>query len=239
MSNIDRNDDLVPQFIKEIKTDGPALAVFDADGVLWRKDVADDFAMWMMNQGHLHKELWPRYEAIYREDAPAGCRFMLELYKGMPEKELAAHVNRYWNEQERDYNDFIIATMHWVKAQGFTTYVVSGTPTNILYPVLDILPVDKILGMDYEVGGDGIFTGKHTGISCAGIGKADKIEAFWKDRVSIVIGNALLDADMLKLAKDAAWAVHPDDDLLKIANENNWHITDKPADFVEEDKFTE
>ncbi len=209
----------------------PRLAVFDADGTLWEHDVADGCTLWLLAKGYLKTGgLWDRYQEIYAVDAPAGCRFLLELYRGVERAELQGWIAEYWaGDGRREWIEPVRDALLQLHADDYRIWVVSGTPTDIVLPVQDLLPVERVLGMDFELDAAGRITGKLAGISCAGPGKAEKIRSLWDGPVQFVAGNALLDEAMLRMARDLAWAVHPSPELRAIAQELGWPILDPPG----------
>lgn len=236
---LDREPELAPDFVRAIPlADDGALALFDADGTLWTDDVADDFTRWMIDNGHISDALWPQYMRIYRDDAPAGCRFLLRLYQGLHPEELAARVEHWWlRHARRTWVWPVIESMHLLAERGHEVWVVTGSPSNLMLPLLQMLPVSRIVGMDYEIGPDGRFTGNHSGISCAGTGKAEKVRSIAGDRrVAFCAGNGNLDGPMMELAQ-VAWAIYPNPEFAEHARGHGWPILPRPADFVEEQKF--
>jgi phosphoserine phosphatase len=221
----------LPSFFDRIPLqDEPRLALWDADGTLWENDIADDCTIWMIGTGRIKTgHQWAEYKRIYAEDAPAGCRYLLTFFAGLSLEQLTAHVNSYWREfMKLDYIEEPVEGLHYLAARGFETWVVTGSPTDFLFPLCDRLPVQKIVGMDFEVDGDGILTGRHAGISCAGPGKAEKVVSLWPHPIQFAAGNALLDEAMLRLARDVAWAVHPHPDLAEIAKREGWEVKVSP-----------
>jgi HAD superfamily phosphoserine phosphatase-like hydrolase len=217
----------LPSFIDRIQMlDEPRLALFDADGTLWENDIADDCTIWMIGTGRVKTgHRWAEYKRIYTADAPAGCRYLLRFYEGMAAAELTRHVSAYWRDfMKLDYIEKPLEVLHHLAGKGFKIWVVTGSPTDFLYPLLDRLPVEKIVGMDFEVGPDGKLTGRHSGISCAGEGKAEKVRSLWSGPIQFAAGNARLDEAMLRLARDVAWAVHPHPNLEKVALKEGWPI---------------
>jgi HAD superfamily phosphoserine phosphatase-like hydrolase len=218
---------LLPDFVRRIQVkDEPRLALFDADGTLWENDIADDCTIWMIGTGRIQTGArWPEYKKIYAEDAPAGCRYLLSFYEGMSQADLTRHVNAYWDEfMKLDYIPEPVLVLQDLAAKGFKNWVVTGSPTDFLFPLLKRLPVDKIVGMDFEVDANGILTGRHDGISCAGPGKAEKVLSLWDGPIQFAAGNAVLDEAMMRLARDVVWAVHPHPDLEKVAIHEGWEI---------------
>jgi HAD superfamily phosphoserine phosphatase-like hydrolase len=235
----ERQPALVPDFVRRIRTcDDGALAVFDADGTMWVNDVADDFTLWMINGKRVPGENWRTYQRIYRDDHPAGCRYLLSFFTGMTPAELAAHLDEYWRHHaRRKWVWEVIEALHDLADKGYRIWVVSGTPTDFLLPLQKMLPVHEVVGMDFEVGPDGRFTGKHSGISCAGEGKAEKLEVLAAGRpVRFCCGNGSLDGPMMLLA-EVAWSVYPNPEFAEYSRRQGWPITPRPPDFVEEEKF--
>ncbi|MBW2731381.1 MAG: haloacid dehalogenase-like hydrolase [Deltaproteobacteria bacterium] len=232
-----RAPELVPEFIKAIPTrHDDSIAVFDADGTLWVDDVADDFTQWMMEQGHISNELWPQYMRVYRDDPPTGCRFLLTLYHDMALTTLHKHVNHYWEEHARTWVWEVMESLTLLQEKGFPIWIVSGTPTDILLPLERIIGANVIVGMDFEVV-EGRITGKHSGIPCAGEGKARKLNAMLGQRkVRFCAGNGSLDGPMMELS-EMAWSVYPAPDFAEYSRKKGWPILPRPADFVEEEKF--
>ena len=217
----------LPEFVSRIRLlDEPRLALFDADGTLWENDIADDCTIWMIGTGRITTGAnWPEYKKIYAEDAPAGCRYLLGFYKGMSMADLTRHVNTYWAEfMKMIYIQEPVDVLYDLATKGFKNWVVTGSPTDFLFPMLDKMPVDKIVGMDFEVDANGILTGRHDGISCAGPGKAEKVQSLWNGPIQFAAGNALLDEAMMRLARDVVWAVHPHPVLEEIALREGWEI---------------
>lgn len=236
---LDRQPALVPDFVAAIVPAQPgALALFDADGTLWTDDVADDFTQWMIAQGHVPGDLWPTYLRIYRDDAPAGCRFLLRLYAGMAPDTLSQHVEHWWQHHaHRTWVWPVIETLHLLAERGHRVWIVTGSPTDFMLPLQHMLPVHRVVGMDFEIGADGRFTGEHAGISCAGQGKADKVRSLAGDRpVVFCAGNGNLDGPMMELA-EVAWSIYPNPDFAAWCAAQGWPILPRPADFVEEQKF--
>jgi len=220
----------LPDFIRRIKLlDEPRLALFDADGTLWENDIADDFTVWMLGTERIRTgKQWPEYKEIYSKDAPAGCRFLLSFFRGLTQTQLTTAVSEYWRDfMKLDYIAEPVEVLRHLAATGFQIWVVTGSPTDILFPLQDKLPVHRCVGMDFEVDARGILTGRHAGISCAGEGKADKVKSLWPHVIQFAAGNARLDEAMLRLARDVAWVVHPHPDLEKVAKTEGWVV--KPA----------
>ncbi len=221
----------LPAFTPRIQIlNEPRLALFDADGTLWENDIADDCTLWMIGTSRVKTgRQWAQYKQVYAKDPCEGCRYLLSFYRGMRLEDLTRHVETYWNSfMKLEYLEQPVELLRHLAGLGFQIWVVTGSPTDFLYPLMKRLPVHKIVGMDYEVDSQGILTGRHAGISCAGPGKAEKVRSLWNGPVQFAAGNALLDEAMLRLARDVAWAFHPHPDLEKVARAEGWEITLSP-----------
>jgi len=241
-----RRPDLIPAFVRAVgaaRASAAAagrdadLAVFDADGTLWVNDVADDFTQWMIAQGRIDGARWPTYMRIYRDDPPTGCRYLLSFFAGMTLAQLQASVDDYWSIHPRDWIEEVLQALYHLADAGLSIWVVSGTPTDFLLPLQRILPVDQVVGMDFALDSRGQITGEHAGISCAGTGKAEKLELLAGERpIRFCCGNGSLDGPMMELAQ-VAWSVYPNPAFTEHSRQRGWPILPRPADFVEEEKF--
>jgi phosphoserine phosphatase len=212
--------------------------VFDADGTLWVNDVADDFTLWTIAQGHVPGENWRTYQRIYRDDHPAGCRYLLTFFAGMKLVRLHELVDHYWlHRANRKWVWEVVESLYQVADRGYPIWIVSGTPTDFLLPLKHMLPVAEVVGMDFEVDASGTITGRHAGISCAGEGKAEKLRFLLASRpVRFCCGNGSLDGPMMLLA-EIAWSVYPNPEFAEYSRQRGWPILPRAADFVEEEKF--
>lgn len=236
----ERCPDAVPDFVRALPTDGQGkLCIFDADGTLWRDDVADDFARWMMAEGHIEDGgRWSEYVRIYRADAGAGCEHMLTFYRGMTLPTLERYVRAWWQQAERCWVVEALESLLLLAERGYASWVVTGSPTTTMLPLCDFLPVQRIVGMDFALDDSGRITGERSGIRCAHEGKAQKVRQLWGDRpVVFAAGNGPLDTAMLELSEGVVWCVYPGPELLARAREHGWHVLPRPPDFVEEAKL--
>jgi phosphoserine phosphatase len=238
-----RDPSRLPDFIAQMDPDGAGkLCLFDADGTLWVDDVADDFCAWMIAEGHVSTgDRWPTYLQIYRDDHAAGCRYMLSFYEGLRRGALKDYVSQWWGLEARRWVIESLEAIYWLDAHGYELWIVTGSPTDTMHPLIGALPFTRVLGMDFALHADGTITGELDGISCADEGKADAVRAAWgpisaRSPVSLGAGNGSLDAAMIALA-DVNWAVYPNAAFESEARTRGWHILPRPAGFVEEAKL--
>jgi HAD superfamily phosphoserine phosphatase-like hydrolase len=238
----ERNPRMLPAFVDALPAAaGSKLAIFDADGTLWCDDVADDFATWMRVENGMSSDAqWAEYLSIYREDHAAGCRFMLQQYAGLTYEHVCDRVFHWWRKvAERRWVGEALEALLTMVDRGYVVWVVTGSPTVTMLPLKEMLGVQEVLGMDFDLDEAGVITGRLSGLSCADEGKADKVLSLWPDRdnIALAAGNGSLDAAMMRLAREVIWAVYPNPAFEAQARSEGWHILPRPADFVEEAKL--
>ncbi len=236
----DRAPQLCPSFMQDLPAGGTdRLAIFDADGTLWRDDVADDFTQWLIHNRHVDTgHRWPEYIQIYRDDHAAGCRYLLSFYAGLTLTRVHELVHLWWRDHAmRHWVPEVVEAMHFLADRDYTIWVVTGSPTDTMLPLCSFLPVHAIVGMDFELDAQGVITGRHRGISCADDGKAVKVQSLWEGPIDFAAGNGKLDTAMIELATTVRWSVFPNAAFHEVSRAKGWHILPRPADFVEEDKL--
>jgi phosphoserine phosphatase len=205
------------------------VAVFDADGTLWHGDVSEAFTRWMIVRGHFDGALWDSYARVNATDPATGCLNILEFYAGMPLEVIDQHVTEFWaTAPERPWIAPTIVALRWLAGLEFTVWIVSGTPSPVLRPLIGLLPIDAdhILGLDLAADADGCATGGHRGTPTIGPGKVQRITERTSDPIFLAVGNSILDVQMMELSRNLQWAVNPDGDLRAVAEQNNWLITE-------------
>jgi phosphoserine phosphatase len=176
--------------------------------------------------------------SIYREDPPSGCRYLLSLFTGVPIETLHQWLELFWRHKaHRQWIPQVLETLFHLADKDYSIWIVSGTPTDFLLPLQRFLPIEKVVGMDFELTGGGQITGRHSGISCAGEGKAEKLLHLADSRrICFCCGNGTLDGSMMELS-ELAWSVYPNPQFAAFCQAKGWHILPRPADFLEEPKF--
>ncbi|MCB9555518.1 MAG: haloacid dehalogenase-like hydrolase [Deltaproteobacteria bacterium] len=228
---------LVAAHIRELKPTSTALAAFDADGTLWRGDVADGFTEWMIDRQQISGELWDEYLKIYADDSVAGCIFLLRLYRGKTRQQVIDNAARYWRETRREWIPEVVAAVQHLHRQGYEIWICSGTPSDFLGPLRDALPIAQIVAMDFACDAEGKILGTPAGIPCAGAGKAKKLlQQIGQRELALGVGNGDLDTAMMAMAAHA-WGVFPNRQFASECAKRGWPVLPRPADFVEEAKF--
>lgn len=236
-----RYPELLPDCVKEMSSIRKgAVALFDADGTLWRDDVADDFTSWMIETQKIPGDRWERYLEIYRDDHAAGCRYLLTLYRGLTRGELHHEIWTWWREHaRRQWIIEALEALYFLAEGGCDIWIVTGSPSDTMFPLRDFLPVHQVVGMDFAFDDQEMVTGDHDGISCADDGKADKVRSMLggSRQVIFAAGNGSLDRAMMEIATDVAWAVYPNPEFEATARARGWPVLERPPDFVEESKL--
>jgi HAD superfamily phosphoserine phosphatase-like hydrolase len=141
----------------------------------------------------------------------------VDLYAyGLEGREAAlvrAHGEQFVAEDSKDVVPFAAHLLHGLRSDGVVTAIVSGSPTEILYPHAARLGIDAVFCTELEVV-DGIYTGavvNNGGIASAKQRVADGLG----DRYEIVLalGDSLSDLPLLRAARVAVVVGAPELDV--------------------------
>jgi phosphatidylglycerophosphatase C len=156
----------------------PAVAAFDFDGTLSRRDTMVPFLV----KAHG----WPRVLA-----ATATCALRTQkrdalkvatvghLFKGMPATELDKLGRTYAEALPALLRPEMVERVQWHKDEGHSIVVVSAGLTAYLRPLAEHLGLDHVMGVDLEADEAGILTGGITGgINNRGPAKVARLEAW-------------------------------------------------------------
>lgn len=217
-------------FIDSVISLSPRLAVFDCDGTLWSGDAGEGFFDWELKRGVVSDEIvrWARARyADYRlgkvtEDEM--CGEMVTIHEGLRESDVLALGRQFFEENyvRRIFPEMreLIARL---QAAGCDVWAVSSTNQWVIREAMQHTGIDrdKILAASAEVK-NGVITGNLTRLP-SGPGKPKAIVEVIKKVPDAAFGNSRWDADMLVLAR-RAFAVNPNPDLEKLAQEKSWTI---------------
>ena len=218
--------ELVPTFVKELRplSDG-ALAAFDADGTLWQGDIFEDFCAWLVQAGELDAAALQAYENLCQKDELAAIEQMMAFFAGMHAGQFTDFVAQFLKNYQVRWHQEVAAALHHLAAHGFDVVIVSASARLLLEPVFVGLPLREIIGMEFVVDDMGMFTAQRPQPSPAGEGKAQIIQEKYGDFLEFAAGNSILDAPLLCLARQVAWAYGPDRALKSQALASSWQMT--------------
>ncbi len=217
-------------FIDSVVGVNPRLAVFDCDGTLWSGDAGEGFFDWELKQGVVSDEIvrWARARYVdYRAGKVSEdemCGEMVTLHQGLKESDVITLGRQFFEENfvSRIFPEMreLIARL---QASGTDVWAVSSTNQWVIREAMTYLGIapEKILAASAEVK-NGIITGNLTRLP-SGPGKPKAILEVIKKVPDAAFGNSRWDADMLTLARHG-YAVNPNPDLEKLAQEKGWTI---------------
>ena len=165
-------------------------------------------------------------------------------FRGAWAKNLSWHFAGFTLDQASDVWDWVIEyrihdqwranivdVLHQHKDQGVVIFLVSGAPEGLLERISREVGGDYVVGTKHQVV-NGVYTGRSEGVACQGEFKAllvkEKIQAEGLKinlEDSFAYADSLADFELLSLVGNPV-AVHPDDELKKIALDRGWEILD-------------
>lgn len=221
--------------VAELCAAGRGHVCFDADGVLWREDVANDYMVSCLDrhilrpmQEDIARKAW---EALWRgeldiEGETRLAAISVEVLQGLREDFVAADCAAF--AQKRFAPLLIPETRDWVtrlQTAGVTCWVLSGS---LIWGVragaaLVGIPPERVLAVG-TLACNGILTPKLAQPFTYGPGKAEAIRKILPEPPLMAFGNTINDVPMLETATRLAVAIEPDGGLARIAAERDWPV---------------
>jgi HAD superfamily hydrolase (TIGR01490 family) len=208
----------------------PHVAVFDCDGTLWSGDCGADFFYWEIERGLLPKKIvdWalPRYD-----DYKAGnvaeevmCGEMVTINAGIAMQTLEEAAEEFFSSvvEPRIFPEMLRLTRE-LASTGCEIWAVSSTNDWVIREGVKRFGIrgSRVLAAAVHVE-NGLLTGRLVRVP-SGPGKATAIKEVIRKPVDICFGNSIHDLEMLEIARHA-FAVNPNPDLEKLAEEKNWPV---------------
>jgi HAD superfamily phosphoserine phosphatase-like hydrolase len=215
-------------FIDSAVALNPRVAAFDCDGTLWFGDSGMKFLYWEIEEGLLSTEAT---QAIMRryDEYLAGhvgedemCGEMVEIHRGIPEKRIREFAARFAKSNVMPHffpeMELLVEKLH---RAGCDVWAVSSTNNWVIEESVKKVGIsaDRVLAVRVVIE-NGVATDR-LGEITSGPGKARALREALKAPLDVSFGNSKFDLEMLELAR-YPFAVNPNDDLRKIAEERGW-----------------
>ncbi|MBL8918748.1 MAG: haloacid dehalogenase-like hydrolase [Myxococcaceae bacterium] len=232
MAALDRLPPSVQQAVRPfLADDTPRVAVFDADGTLWRGDVGEDLLRYLAANGLLPRGAsgaYARYEALHAVSPPEAYGYAVQVMAGMAEQELEDTCTSFFTRRflGRVF-PFVRPLFQVLRDARVAVWLCSASPRWIVEAGARGLGVDpaNVIGVDAEVR-QGVLTDELKLPVTAGPGKVT-----WLARRGVsygfAAGNGELDRDMLEPAPHRLVVASfdgPDNALVRRAHAGGWPI---------------
>jgi phosphoserine phosphatase len=208
----------------------PRVAVFDCDGTLWSGDSGADFFYWELERGLIAPEVAQWATARY-QDYKAGnvgedtmCGEMVAINAGSSLQSLQEAAEEFFSSvvEPRIFPEMLRLTRE-LDSIGCEVWAVSSTNDWVVREGVKRfgIPRRRVLAACVHIE-DGQLTDRIIRVP-SGPGKAIAIAEVVKKPVDVCFGNSIHDVAMLDVARHP-FAVNPNPDLEKIAEEKGWQI---------------
>ena len=218
------------QFVQQVVSTRPAIAVFDCDGTLWWGDAGADFFYWEIEKGFIAPEIVPAIRHRYDEylagrvDELAICGEMIQINKGVPVVRLRAAASEFFDEvvAPRIFLEMLELTRQ-LAAQGCEVWAVSSTNDWVVQAGAAAfgIPAERVLAATLAVE-DGLVTDRLMRVPTDEL-KQTAIEEVIARPVDAVFGNSIHDFAMMEKARDA-YAINPNPELWSKATTLGWNV---------------
>lgn len=213
------------------------LAIFDLDHTLIDGDSDYLWGEYMVASGLVDEQTFrARNEAFYRDyqrgelDNDQYLDFALEPLTRHPLDELDAHRRNYVETWIRPLVRTGVARLFAEhRARDHQLMIISATHRFITEPIAGMLGIPLLLATEPEIS-NGSYTGRYIGIATYREGKVDALRAWLAQNGgdlggSYFYSDSINDLPLLEIV-DYPHAVHPDDELGRIAAKRGWPVLD-------------
>jgi HAD superfamily phosphoserine phosphatase-like hydrolase len=192
--------------IRESSGDYRRVAVFDADGTLWDKDLGEAFMRWLIAMRKLkdvdyYTDIFADYEARVEADRTAAYGYAVQLMQGNDVTDIKRWSSAF-AQAWATYRPRMRALVEGLKELGFETWIVSASNHWTIGEAAPYagIPVDCCHGIQTEVELGVITTNLVTPVTC-NQGKVDAINEYIGLQPIFAFGDSLGDYEMLKYAR--------------------------------------
>jgi phosphatidylglycerophosphatase C len=197
---------------------GQAVAAFDFDGTLTRRDSLLSFLVFVRGPATTARAVAAESPLFARVLLGRASRdqakeaLLTRLLAGAEVQQLSDSGQAFAERLvTREIRPAMRRRLDWHRRAGHQVVIVSASPTIYLDAAGRQLGVDAVLATELEVGADGRLTGRLAGRNCRGDEKASRLRA-WLDRSGHepssqvwAYGDSRGDTEMLALADVAIW----------------------------------
>jgi phosphoserine phosphatase len=217
-------------FLRSVLELRPQVAVFDCDGTLWSNNSGEDFLRWSMERRMVSDEvvryMRPRYAEYKRGnvDEVVMCGEMTSMFAGLRVTDIEVAAQEFFAKVVRpNHFEELRELVLTLGEQGCGLWAVSSTNEWVIKEgIRDFrIPQQHAFAACVEID-NGLATDRLIRVP-SGESKAEVIRQFIAKRVDAAFGNSIHDAAMLGMAQHA-FAVNPNPDLEKFANERGWRV---------------
>ncbi|HZR59247.1 MAG TPA: haloacid dehalogenase-like hydrolase [Terriglobales bacterium] len=218
------------EFINSVLDLEPKVSFFDCDGTLWSGDAGESFFSWELERGVVSPAVASTMLAR-QADYKAGhvseddmCGEMVTMHAGIQESDMAGFANEFFTEK---FVQNIFPEMRELVSRlqnaGCDVWAVSSTNSWVIEAGMKHfnIPANRILAASV-LAENGVIT-DHLVRVPSGDGKPKAIREVAKVDPDAAFGNSRWDAAMLRIARHA-FAVNPNPDLQKMAEEYGWTV---------------
>lgn len=222
------------------------LAIYDFDGTIFNNETIPFLVKYYSKHNYSKLKLIKFYAKIIKllityklklnptidkeKFRSSAATIFMVLFEDMNEDAIHDFFSKCGKDVVQYFNPKVVESIHSKKSQGYHTVICSGANTLLLGEVAKQLPIDTVIGTELKFNTDGSYDFTHEQVIVTGKNKPiallnhfNKDEINWTD--SYAYGDSYYDYDILTLTNHPV-AVTPDDELRKIAVDNNWDIID-------------
>jgi HAD superfamily hydrolase (TIGR01490 family) len=212
-------------------------AFFDLDKTLMAGSSGMVFARVAAGHGMVSRRQmmrWGRDHLRYRlrgstdDETSELLRVAKETFKGVPERDiirmgpevLAGILPRIYPE--------MLEEIHHHQDEGRATFIVSAAGNEMVAQLASVLGMEGGIGTSYEVGPDGLYTGRLNGPFVYGEGKIEAMRRFSDEHEinlneSYAYSDSASDMPMLRAVGNPV-VVNPDEPLAEVAKAEGWRV---------------